>query len=129
MKAVDTNVLARFVLGDDPAQSALAAQLLGTPCFAPDTVLLETAWLLSSRFNLSRTTVAETLRDLISLPNLAVSNPEKLVWAIDRFAAGADFADMLHIVTSQGADSFVSFEKRLANLAGSESPLPIETLA
>jgi predicted nucleic-acid-binding protein len=47
-------------------------------------------------------------------------------WAIERFAAGADFADMIHIVAARGAVAFVSFESRLSKLAGTASPMPIE---
>jgi predicted nucleic-acid-binding protein len=128
VKALDTNVLARFVLGDDEAQSRIATRTLAQPCFVSDTVLLETAWLLSSRYGLDRPTVVETLKDLLALPELSVSNPKGVAWAIERFRAGADFADMIHIISSHGADSFVSFEKRLVQLAGPDSPLPIETL-
>jgi predicted nucleic-acid-binding protein len=129
MKALDTNVLARFALGDDPAQAQIAAETLEHPCFASDTVLLETAWLLSSRYGLDRQILVETLRDFLRIPHLSVSDPDAIAWAIDRFAAGADFADMMHIVASRAADSFVSFEKRLAQLAGPNAPVPIETLA
>ena len=128
MKAVDTNIVARFVIGDDPVQAQRAAEILAGPCFVPSTVLLETAWLLSSRFGLDRATVAETLRDLLRLPLLTAPSADQLDWALDRFEAGADFADMLHIVFAVGADSFVSFEKHLARYAGPDTPLPIETL-
>lgn len=129
MRAVDTNILARFVLADDPRQAALAAGVLRDPCYIADTVLLETAWLLSSRFALGRDVLAATLRDLIDLPNVTVSDLAGLRWAIERFAQGADFADMLHVHAARGTDAFVSFEKRLARLAGPDSPVVIETLA
>lgn len=128
MKAVDTNILARFIVGDDPAQSAQATALLQTACYIPDTVVLETAWLLGSRYGLSRAVVAETLRDVIDLPTVTVSNAEGLQWAINRFAAGADLADMIHIHLSRSADAFVSFERKLKRLAGRDSPVPIERL-
>lgn len=129
MNAVDTNILARYVTGDDPAQSAVAMQLLGGPCFVPDTVLLETAWLLASRYGMKRAVLVETLRDLLSLPLLSVGDPAGLRWAIDRFAEGADLADMMHIVGSRGADAFLSFEKDLAKRAGPAGPIPVQSLA
>lgn len=128
MRALDTNILARYAVGDDPEQARLAAEVLAGPCFVPDTVLLETAWLLSSRFKQPRAIVADTLRDLLQMPQLSVNDAERIHWAIDRFAAGADFADMIHIAGSLGADSFISFEKRLARIAGPDAPLPIEAL-
>lgn len=125
MKAIDTNILARYVIGDDPEQTALATQVLSEPCFVPDTVLLEAAWLLASRFGMKRAVLVETFRDLLALPDLRVSDPLLIGWAIERFAQGADFADMMHIVGARGADCFLSFERSLAKQAGAESPLPV----
>jgi predicted nucleic-acid-binding protein len=128
VKALDTNILARFVLSDDIEQARLAEAQLREPCFVPDTVLLEFAWLLSSRFGLTRVKVARTLRDLITLPNLTVTDFALLNWAIDRFEAGADFADMLHLSGSAPVGVFVSFEKQLAKQAGPNSPVRVERL-
>ncbi len=129
MKAVDTNVLARYLLNDDPAQSPRAAQVLAEPSYVSDTVLVETAWLLASRYKIGRAILAETLADLLHLPTVSVSDPALVGWAIDRFAQGADFADMMHLLSARHTDGFVSFEKNLAKLAGADAPLPIETLA
>ena len=129
MNAVNTNVIARYVVQDDPAQTEIATAILAEPCFVSDTVLLETAWLLSSRYRIGRAELVATLRDLLRLPLLSVSNQPLIIWAIERFAAGADFADMMHIVSGRHADRFVSFETRLPALAGPDSPVPIETLA
>lgn len=128
MRSVDTNVLARYVMRDDEAQARVADATLSEPCFISDTVFLETAWLLSSRYRLTRAVLAATLADLLQLPAVTVSDPDRIGWAIERFAAGADFADMMHIVASDGADSFVTFERDMVHLAGSESPIPVETL-
>jgi len=128
VKALDTNIVARFVVGDDQAQAAAAAAILQTPCYLTDTVMLETAWLLSSRFGVSRAALATILLDLVYLPTVTVSDLDGVEWAIGRFAAGADFADMLHIHAARGVDSFVSFEKRLPHLAGPDTPVRIETL-
>lgn len=126
MRAVDTTILTRYVLDDDAVQSPLAAAILDTPCYASDTVLVETAWLLSSRFRFDRADLAATLRDLVRLPSLTVSDTDLVEWAIDRFAAGADFPDMMHLLSARHADVFVSFEKELAKQAGPNAPLPIE---
>lgn len=129
MKAVDTNILVRFVIRDDEAQVQLAMQVLVEPCFISCTVLLETAWVLSSRYQLTREDLSATLNDLVRLPSVTVSNAETIGWAIERFAAGADFADMMHLVSAHGADGFVTFDRRLARAAGPAAPLPIEILA
>lgn len=129
VKSFDTNILARFITQDDPVQAPLAISAMAQPGFVADTVLLETAWLLSSRYGIDRRELAAQLRDLLSLPQLSVSDPGAVAWAIERFADGADFADMMHIVGSRGADAFVTFEKKLADRAGPASPVPVEILA
>ncbi|MEH3158493.1 MAG: type II toxin-antitoxin system VapC family toxin [Sphingomonas taxi] len=126
MKAVDTNIIARYVTNDDPVQSPIATAVLAQPSYISDTVLLESAWLLSSRYGYGRALLAATLSDLIELPSVTVSDPKLIQWAIGRFAGGADFADMMHLISGRHADAFVSFEDHLDRLAGSDTPFPIE---
>lgn len=128
MKAIDTNILVRYLTRDDPVQVPLADAVVAQPCFLTLTVLLETIWLLSSRYGMVRGQIAEALEALLELPSINTPDDQQVGWALRRFAAGADAADMIHIVASRDADSFISFEKKLARMAGPDSPLPIETL-
>lgn len=129
MKSIDTNVLARYVMQDDPVQSPIATTFLATQdCLVSDTVLLETAWLLSSRFQVGRHDLVATLRAIIDLPGVTVGDKHMIDWALDRFADGADFADMLHIVGARHSDAFVSFENDLIKLAGPHAPTRVEQL-
>ena len=128
MKAIDTNILVRYLTRDDPVQVPLADAVVAQPCFLTLTVLLETIWLLSSRYSMVRGQIAEALEALLELPSINTPDDQQVGWALRRFAAGADAADMIHIVASRDADSFISFEKKLARMAGPDSPLPIETL-
>ena len=130
MKAVDTNIIVRYVTQDDPSQSPIAEHfLLTNECFISDTVLLETAWVLRSSYRMRRKDLAATLRDILRLPSVCVADRDLVEWAIHRFEAGADFADLMHILGGRDTDGFVSFETNLAGLAGSSSPIPVETLA
>lgn len=128
MRAVDTNILARFIMQDDHRQAQLAEAILAEPFFTSDTVFLELGWLLSSRYRLDRRDLAATLHDVLSMPTITVNDPEALRWAVDRFAAGGDLADMIHIVASAPADCFVGFDRGVAESAGDTAPMPIETL-
>jgi predicted nucleic-acid-binding protein len=128
VKAFDTNILARYIVGDDPAQARLAVEALAEPGFVSDTVLLETAWLLASRYRIGRSELVAQLRDLLSLPQLSFSDPAAISWAVERFAAGADLADMLHLVGARGTDAFATFDRGVAVAAGAGSPVPVETL-
>ena len=129
MRALDTNVVVRFLMGDDEQQAAIAADVLATPCLVSNTVLLETGWLLSSRFGIKRIALARLLRELMALPRLSVIDPDNVAWALDRFEAGADLADMLHLVDARHAERFATFDRALAPAAGPNTPVPIDTLA
>ncbi len=91
------------------------------------TVLIETDWVLRSFYGWSLAQRVTGLKILLDLPN-AVDVPAHAGWAVDRAAEGADFADMMHVAGAQGASSFATFDKKLAQRAGRDSPVPIETL-
>jgi len=126
VKAVDTNILARYIVRDDARQSAIAEAILAEGVYLPVTVLLETAWLLGSRYGMERADVAATLADLLQLPGIVCEDTEWIAWAIARFAEGADFADMIHLVAARSAAAFVTFDRPIVKAAGSRPPLPIE---
>ncbi len=128
MRSVDTNVLARFILKDDDLQAPLAEAILNEPFFVADTVFLELAWLLSSHFGVNRPELGLVLSNLLTLPHITVCDGAAMEWAIERFLAGADLADMIHIIGSSRADCFASFERKLERLAGPAAPIPIERL-
>lgn len=129
MRSIDTNVIVRYVMEDDEIQTPLAVRIFKEPCYVCDTVLLEVAWLLSSRYQLKRVALAGILSRIISLPMVTVVEPKRIAWAIERFAEGADFADMLHLIRAGAADSFATFDQAIARDAGPNPPVPVETLA
>lgn len=127
MIAVDTNILVRLITRDDDAQSAAADRIMEAPVFISLTVLLELAWVLGgNKYRFTREVLALALRELVDLASVTVDEEERVRWAIERYAAGADIADMIHLAASRGASRFVSFEDGLAVEAGRDSPVPIE---
>ena len=126
-RAVDTNVVIRYLTLDDPVQSPIAAEVLRAGFVLSATVLIETEWVLRSVYRWPRNRIAEALADLIDLPSADIV-PEGADWALARFAAGADLADMVHILTGIGAMTFVTFDSGVAENAGMNPPLPVETL-
>ena len=72
MRAVDTNILARWLLGDDPAQSLLAAQVLGEPTHVSLTVMTELGWVLEKALGIPRPTVGRMLEKVIELDHVQV---------------------------------------------------------
>jgi predicted nucleic-acid-binding protein len=127
LRSLDTNIIARAVLNDDPVQSPVARRLLAQPAMLLPTVLLEAFWLLSPPQRLSRPGAIAALSSLLDLPALHVPDREAVRFALQRAAAGADFADMLHLALSAGADMFATFDKGIAAHANG-APVPVETL-
>jgi predicted nucleic-acid-binding protein len=125
VKAIDTNVVARLLLGDDPQQSPIARAVIEGGAFVSHTVLLESAWLLGSRYSFSRDAVADYLLGLIELPTISVAEPDLVAWAISRSAERGDLADLLHIVAGTGTSEFVTFDADILKDAAPDSPIPV----
>jgi len=111
LKAVDTNILVRAMLGDDEMQSPVANRILQGEIFVPLTVLLETGWVLKSNAGLGRTQIAEMLITFIQLPNVQVDDPDGVLAALMAYAKGGDFADHIHLVAAKGVEAFVTFDR------------------
>ncbi|WP_033919440.1 type II toxin-antitoxin system VapC family toxin [Sphingomonas sp. 37zxx] len=128
MKALDSNVVLRLLLGDDPVQAPIAEQIVRGPCWISLTVLLEIAWVLGSRYRLDRADVAAVLRAMFCYETLTIEAGEDALWAIDRYEQGGDIADLLHLVAARHTDAFATFDRGIARATGPGGPVPIETL-
>src|SRR6185436_13342310 len=134
MKALDTNVLARFFV-DDPddiqsmKQRPAAVAALSEPAFVSVTVLLEFEWVLRGFYSLPRKTVVEVLRSLAGIEHVTLESRTHALAAIDAMETGIDFADALHISRPSTCSAFLTFDRRLAGRARKlESKMPIELL-
>ncbi len=111
MVAVDTNVLVRLLTGDHPAQYRASRKLFSsTEIFVPDSVVLETEWVLRAAYDLDPRTVCEALRGVFGLQNVTVANGEAVSRALDWHEAGLDFADALHLALSKEHDVLKTFD-------------------
>jgi len=113
--AVDTNVLARYLLADDAKQAAAARKLLenaNDDIWIPITVVLELAWVLRSA-GAPRVAIAMKLRELAAVPGVRVQHPGRLNQALHWSEQGIDLADALHLALSAEASRFVTFDEAL----------------
>lgn len=125
MIALDTNILARYFLNDDPKQSKAAIALLSKKQIytAPPTVILELVWVL--RVNgCEREQVIKALRLLLGLPNFKPKQFEALCYALRWYEEGMDFGDALHMALSAGDQAFCTFDKTLSKVALECGALP-----
>ncbi|MBU6439800.1 MAG: type II toxin-antitoxin system VapC family toxin [Betaproteobacteria bacterium] len=122
MRALDTNVLARFFVDDedDPQaarQRPLAIQALAERCFVSVTVLLELEWVMRGFYELPKSDISRVLRALAGIEHVTIEDRDAVLTAVDGFDQGLDFADALHVARSRRASGFATFDRRLAKRA------------
>lgn len=111
MLAIDTNVLVRLLVSDNPAQSKGSQKLFASEdIFIPDTVLLETEWVLRAAFDLSPADICTAFRRICGLHNVTVSDGQLIAQVVDWHEAGFDFADAFHLALSKEQDSLKTFD-------------------
>lgn len=114
MIALDTNVLVRFLIADDPEQAERARRLIQTnTVFVPNTVLLETYWVLKSAYSLGPKNAYEVIRSFVGLENVALEDRAAIDSTFEACASGVDFADALHVSSSGSAIEFATFDRQL----------------
>lgn len=131
MIALDTNVLVRFLVEDDRAQSAKAARLVqravarSETLFVSDVVLCETVWVLLAAYRVTRAEVGHVLGQLLKASHLSFRNVELVVGALKAFGAGkGDFADYLIQAHARaaGCSEVATFDRALLKEKGFTSP-------
>ncbi len=129
MKALDTNVLARFFIDDDDdpqaaRQRPLAVQALAERCFVSVTVLLELEWVMRGFYELPRPDISRVFRALAGIEHVTLEDRDAVLMAVDAFDQGLDFADALHVARCRRASGFATFDRRLAKRAQALTLLP-----
>lgn len=126
MRAVDTNILARFILNDDDLQTPIANDVIRGGVYVSLSVWMELVWLLGARYRFSREMIAEALEVTMKID--VVVTPEAAFWALNRYRLGADFADMIHLIEAQAHEGFHTLDRGMKKDAGAASPVPVELL-
>ena len=121
--AVDTNVLIRAVVRDDPVQAQRAARVLtdakliaiASPC------LCEFVWVLRKVYAFRREDAALAIRALLATVNVEVNRPA-IEAGLRVLEAGGDFADGVIAYEGNwlGGQTFVSFDKKAVALIAAQ---------
>jgi predicted nucleic-acid-binding protein len=129
--ALDTNVLVRFLVEDDPAQSRRAKALLqkaidaSETCFVSDVVVCETVWVLGTSYKVSRKEIGNILGQLLRAQHLAFPSAERLGRALGAYESGrGDFADYLirEWAGDAGCTTVATFDGDLLKESGFTAP-------
>lgn len=115
MIAVDTNILVRYTVNDDPIQSQQAKAVLKNTesIFVSKTTLLEFEWVLRSAYRLTRESILHSILTICGLPNLTVENAWQVAQACGLYSKGLDFAYALHYCSANNSvENFYTFDQK-----------------
>jgi len=124
MKALDTNVLVRFLVRDDERQAETIYRIFKQAeadkevLFVPLLVVLETVWVLDSVYVIPRQEIIDSINELLLMPILEFEKQP----AIQSFISSAretkmDLSDLLiaHSAKFSGCECVLTFDKRASN--------------
>ena len=126
MIGIDTNVLIRLAMQDDPIQCAkvdlflasLSRQDVG---FISLVTLIESVWVLEKRYNLSKSDIVRFVQEFLDAPELTMEREEAVSHALQRFKTSkADYADCLieRLGHAAGCAETVTFDTDASKFAG-----------
>ena len=127
MLGLDSNVLVRYLVRDDQQQFDKARRLIkreadkGEPVLVSLLVLLETEWVLRSRYELSKPEILSALSTLLDTSDLAFEDEPSIERALYSWKDSvADFADCLIEARNRrlGCQATATFDTRALRLAG-----------
>ena len=126
MIGLDTNVLVRYIMQDDPKQSAKATALIeqlspDNPGFIALVSVVELYWVLTSSYGLTAQQVKQALVVLLRAKQIIVDRADQVLRALRVFDDGkADFADCLieRTAAAAGCEQTMTFDVGAAKHAG-----------
>ena len=126
MKALDTNVLIRYLVQDDPSQGRKAAAYIEGAAAADEEILIsnivlcETVWVLDSAYGYAKAEIQAALEKLLQSSTFQFETKD-IVWAaFDEYrTVKADFADCLmgRLHQALGCEPTATFDTALRKLS------------
>jgi predicted nucleic-acid-binding protein len=120
---LDTNVLVRYLVRDEPTQAARATRELERDdrFLIGSVVLCELTWVLEAGYGFSRTEIGDTLEKILATAQFEIEGKDLALAALDDFRASrADFSDCLvgRRNRAAGVAETVTFDRSLRGLEG-----------
>ena len=118
MIVLDTNLLLRYLLNDDPAQARRVKALLERTAevTVTPTIVLELVWVLECA-DCTREEVVLALRHVLGWPNMRLPGEGVLFRAVAWYEQGLDFADALHLALSPADATLLTFDRNFVTRA------------
>lgn len=121
MKGIDTNILIRFLVGDDEMQAKTVYNLFKkaesekNEFFVPLLVILELIWVLESVYAITRAEILDSIRELLLMPILKFEQQAVLQQFIHSAPGNNhDLPDLLiaHSAKAQHCETVLTFDKK-----------------
>ena len=124
MRAVDTNVLVRLVVRDDPEQVRTAESFIASGAWVSQLVLAETMWVLDAAYDRTPEQIATAADMLLDHKNLSVQDADVVMSALAHFrkrpALGFSDCLVLEIARKAGHLPLGTFGRDLAKVDGAK---------
>jgi predicted nucleic-acid-binding protein len=119
---LDTNVLVRYLVQDEPDQAAAASRLIDSftaegPGFVSTVTLVETVWVLARAYRTPKAEIADIIEGLLRSQDLVVEQAEIHYVALGRYRSdGADYSDAVIAQAGRraGCSETVTFDRAAA---------------
>jgi len=121
MKGIDTNILVRFLVGDDELQAQKVYKIFKkaesgkNELYVPLLVILELTWVLESVYEIPREEIVDSISELLLMPILKFEHHA----ALQQFTQVAqgnkyDLSDLIiaYSAKEQGCESVITFDKK-----------------
>jgi predicted nucleic-acid-binding protein len=123
---LDTNVLVRYLVQDDPTQSARAAELIErrlsqtNPGYISLVAMVETTWVLDSAYGFSRREIASAIERILQADVFFVQDEQEVFTAMVALRSGkGSFADALigELGSAAGCSCTYTFDRKATQLS------------
>ena len=124
MRAVDTNVLVRLLVRDDPKQVRVADEFVSAGAWVSLLALAETIWVLTAVYERGAAEIGASIEQLMNHKNLVLQDGEVVATALETFRSrpALGFTDclLLEVARKAGHLALGTFDRNLSKLEGAE---------
>ncbi|MBW4554865.1 MAG: type II toxin-antitoxin system VapC family toxin [Trichormus sp. ATA11-4-KO1] len=118
MIAVDTNIVVRLLTQDDELQYEKSLEIFNNyQIFIPETVILETEWVLRFAYKFKPKEICIALHKLCGLANVHLTNAHLMAQVLHWHEAGLDFADAFHLAHAKTYTHLYTFDEKFIKRA------------
>jgi predicted nucleic-acid-binding protein len=126
MKGIDTNVLVRYLVQDDPGQARRATRFIESECSADEPALInrivmcELVWVLESAYGYSRDKVTVALERILRTKQFRIEDHQEAWSSFREYQDGGDFGDAFigSVNRRLACDHTVTFDRKAGRRPG-----------